>query len=97
MADGYRSLLAPWIGGASAPQTGNGYRSLFAFWMGGGAALAFVPPTPGDGVFGGRKLRIRKQDLQWPPFEAFDDEAARKLTRTRDESLWLTPHTGSPM
>lgn len=48
---GYRSLLAPWIGGASAPGSAPaaaGYRSLLAFWMGGvsGFTSSPVPPTP---------------------------------------------------
>jgi hypothetical protein len=30
-----RSLLAPWVGGASLPVSTPGYRSLLAFWAGG--------------------------------------------------------------
>ena len=46
-----RGLLAPWIGGASAPAaapTQAGVRSLLAPWIGGafGYAETPVPPTP---------------------------------------------------
>lgn len=42
MADGTRSLLAPWMGGAgNGPATTfQGYRSVHAFWMGGGATAS---------------------------------------------------------
>lgn len=44
---GARSLLAPWIGGAGAPQPSGGCRSLFAFWMGGACSTHSAPtPTP---------------------------------------------------
>lgn len=33
---GHRSLLAPWMGGASAAVQTAGVRSMLAFWMGGG-------------------------------------------------------------
>lgn len=48
-------MLAPWIGGASAPSTPatqGGYRSLLAFWAGGATGLAGTP-TPGGVIFGG--------------------------------------------
>lgn len=47
---GYHSLLAPWLGGVSAPAlpvAQAGYRSLNAFWMGGtssGAAATTQDP-----------------------------------------------------
>lgn len=42
MAGGYKSLLAPWIGGASANPAAavGGVRSLLAPWIGGAAASA---------------------------------------------------------
>lgn len=54
---GYRSLLAPWVGGASAPSapaTQGGYRGLLGFWIGGASAgSAPTPPTPGGNPNGG--------------------------------------------
>lgn len=54
---GVRSLLAPWVGGASAPSapaTQGGYRSLLGFWIGGASAgSAPTPPTPGGNPNGG--------------------------------------------
>ena len=40
MADGYRGLLAPWIGGAADNQTspGVGYRGMLAPWIGGASS-----------------------------------------------------------
>ena len=46
---GVRSLLAPWIGGASAPSAvadQGAHKSLLAFWLGGACSPAFVPPPP---------------------------------------------------
>ena len=57
MADGYRGLLAPWIGGAADNQTspGVGYRGMLAFWTGGAANSGVAPPATGNrrpsGVF----------------------------------------------
>jgi hypothetical protein len=51
MAEGVRSLLAPWIGGAgNAPDAPMGVRSMIAFWMGGAAYVAnnetcYLKPT----------------------------------------------------
>lgn len=58
MSAGYRGLLAPWVGGASAPSAAPppaaGYTSLLAFWMGGAAGPVTVeppvPPPPGPSV-----------------------------------------------
>lgn len=51
----YTSLLAPWIGGASAPSDASGgYRSLSAFWIG-GASEATSTTTGGGPDTGGRK------------------------------------------
>lgn len=50
MAEGQRSLLAPWLGGASsAPAaTGNGgQRSMLAPWMGGASGGGIAPTTNG--------------------------------------------------
>lgn len=48
-----RSLLAPWMGGASAPSpTQAGFRSFLAPWIGGACGYAETPVTPpytGDG------------------------------------------------
>jgi len=44
MAEGYRGLLAPWIGGAAKPgAVGQGYRGLLAFWAGGAANYGTAP------------------------------------------------------
>ena len=32
---GYRSLAAPWVGGAASPVPQKGYTSLLGFWIGG--------------------------------------------------------------
>jgi len=48
MADGYRGLLAPWIGGAADPggtPTPAGVRSLLAPWFGGAGSPGGTPPT----------------------------------------------------
>ena len=48
MAEGYRGLLAPWIGGAGKPAAGSagaGYRGLLAFWAGGAANSGVAPPA----------------------------------------------------
>jgi hypothetical protein len=39
-----RSLLAPWVGGASLPVSTPGYRSLLAFWVGGAVISGQVQP-----------------------------------------------------
>lgn len=41
MADGYRGLLAPWIGGAGSDPSATpvGYRGMLAPWMGGAGSL----------------------------------------------------------
>ncbi len=46
MADGYRGLLAPWIGGAGNDPTATavGYRGMLAPWAGGAGS---VTPTSG--------------------------------------------------
>ena len=47
-------LLAPWIGGASKPQSTVGYRGLLAFWMGGASpGESVVPPVVVDQPSGG--------------------------------------------
>lgn len=58
MAEGYRGLLAPWIGGAGKPAAGSagaGYRGLLAFWAGGAANSGGAPAVTGhrrpSGVF----------------------------------------------
>jgi hypothetical protein len=57
VADGFRSLLAPWIGGASsppgAPAAQGGFRSLLAFWAGGATTGIVVTPEPETTVSGG--------------------------------------------
>lgn len=45
MATAVRGLLAPWIGGASAPAIPCGPRSYLAYWMG-GACVPLVTPEP---------------------------------------------------
>lgn len=46
MADAYRGLLAPWIGGAAnnATPTTAGYRSMLAPWFGGAGSLGGSVP-----------------------------------------------------
>ena len=50
MSQGVRSLLAPWIGGASInpgpPPPQSGYRGLLAFWAGGACITSGSPPPP---------------------------------------------------
>jgi len=73
---GVRSLLAPWMGGASssgsAPTADTGVRSLLAFWTGGASSLGgIIPPTvpdvyPGSGHpagiwWGERKIKRGKR------------------------------------
>jgi hypothetical protein len=63
---GYTGLLAPWIGGASAPQPGlanGGYRSLLAFWAG-GASASVQPAQNAAGVY---------WQVQLPQFDEEDE------------------------
>ena len=82
MAGGTRSLLAPWIGGASGPQAaeGNaGFTSLLAPWIGGASALAGGPePEPPRG---GRKDYV--------------DRHRRQLLREDQELIEITTALGS--
>lgn len=54
---GFRSFLAPWVGGAYVPPPAPiqpGYRSMLAWWVGGaGASISAGPPTPEPGPSGG--------------------------------------------
>jgi hypothetical protein len=71
-----RSLLAPWIGGASAPQVTPGVRSMLAFWMGGAViGAAIQPPAPPPVDYSGAFL--------WRP--AADD--SRQALREDEELL----------
>lgn len=57
MSQGYRSLLAPWMGGASSPPIPHGgYRSLLAFW--GGGAFGSPPVTLPSGGGGGYARQV---------------------------------------
>ena len=81
-----RSMLAPWIGGASAPQaptTTGGTRSMLAFWMGGACSLGTTPPTPivptgsggGGGFLLGGKIEKDKNHKRREDFDSpWDDE-----------------------
>lgn len=44
MSVGFRSPLALWLGGASAPRPQAGVRSLLAFWLGGAVVGEAVEP-----------------------------------------------------
>ena len=54
-------MLAPWIGGASAPaQTPGGVRSFVAFWMGGAAGpVTSAPALSGGGESLPERRRVR--------------------------------------
>lgn len=58
-----RSLLAPWIGGASNPVevAQAGYRSMLAFWAGGACASVTPDENVDDGLFGDDKVEARSQ------------------------------------
>lgn len=50
MAEGQRSLLAPWLGGASSrpgAASNGGQRSMLAPWMGGASSGGIAPTTNG--------------------------------------------------
>lgn len=90
---GYRSLLAPWLGGGVAGVTpGPAVRSLLAPWMGGAAAGAapttqaayksLLAPWMGGAVLG--------EEVVVPPVEE-DRRSARHLKGIRDERVRL-PH-----
>ncbi len=91
MAAGYDSLLAPWIGGASAAPAGAGYDSLLGFWFGGasagrrpaGEAATGGWPLPQRGV---RKVRRLEARLPAPDVAALRDEAAQRA-RARLDAL----------
>lgn len=61
-APGLRSMLAPWMGGAAAPQQAptadGGCRSLLAFWIGGACAAPSMPPVPQNPVIGGYRYPL---------------------------------------
>jgi hypothetical protein len=58
VAAGYRSLAAPWLGGAAAPSRPAAYRSLLAPWLGGAFGYAgTTPPEPPLVIGGGWKPR----------------------------------------
>lgn len=62
---GVRSLMAPWIGGASAPAevgTQGGYHSLLAFWAGGAGAGAASPAVFPSVFPGGRPAGWREPE-----------------------------------
>lgn len=67
---GYRSLAAPWIGGAAAPVTvaQAGYRGLLAFWAGGASSLdAVAEPEAGGGRSrGGYEPSYRRREERKP-------------------------------
>jgi hypothetical protein len=82
-----RSMLAPWMGGASvgmAPTTpAAGPRSMLAFWMG-GAGLRYLESgaeaiashiTGGAGGFGGGRVSMFYPDDGTPSVRPFDIEA----------------------
>jgi hypothetical protein len=75
VAGGYRSLVAPWAGGASAPAQSAGYGSLVAFWLGGAYAAPGSTPPPTEVSHGGgfRPLRIPHRPRR---IDEEDDEIA---------------------
>lgn len=69
MAAGFRSPLALWLGGASAPRPQAGFRSLLAFWLGGAVVgEAVEPPVVHHGGGMPRRIEIpnalRRQRLE---------------------------------
>lgn len=61
-------MVAPWIGGASAPAAAPiqaGYRGLLAFWMGGASSPAVT--IGGSGAGGGAARRSRAPDVRGKP------------------------------
>ncbi|RTL09109.1 MAG: hypothetical protein EKK62_04000 [Acidimicrobiia bacterium] len=70
-APSVRSLLAPWIGGASAPAGADApaVRSLLAFWLGGAASGDAEEPTPQDDAGGGRFVRPVRLPPQSRPLD----------------------------
>jgi hypothetical protein len=84
MADGYRSLSAPWIGGLSqtADEVHAGYQSLLAFWLGGAASPSGdVPPTPSQS----RPWTTRKRT----PGRIIPQNVRRDLLRDDEEFVIL--------
>lgn len=79
MAAGFRSLLAPWLGGASgsAAVTQAGFNGLLGFWSGGasaGAAVVVEPSIPSGGA-GRRKHGIAIESHGRILFFDSEDEA----------------------
>ena len=85
MAGGNRSLLAPWIGGASsAPTTQGGLKSLLAFWAGGANS---VEPSAIQGgfksIFGYWAGGIYGQSAAEPPDEGIGTPTQRHVYQGR--------------
>jgi hypothetical protein len=75
MAAGHRSLLAVWMGGASAAPvtTSSGVRSMLAPWMGGASAsVAVDPPAPPPQFSGGAVRRLFRDDQRLCEIEEED-------------------------
>lgn len=83
---GVRSLLAPWMGGATAPGVvpeTAGVRSLLAFWCGGAFAGAAVQSR--EGVASGTNDPYSAADEQ----RAFYERRRRAIQRDESEILQL--------
>lgn len=69
MSQGFKSLLAFWIGGANKTVLAGpkGYRSLLAYWIGGATVPSTTPPPPphvGDGRSSLRLSRMAHEYLE---------------------------------
>lgn len=79
---GYRSLLAPWIGGASSPSgvvTQAGFRGLLAFWIGGASADSTPAPPVDDTVYGGLHKHHRALAAYYLAKQRRDEEERDRL------------------
>lgn len=86
---GYRSLLAPWLGGACAPSAARpGYRSLLALWAGGAFGYLGEPPEPEEPGGGGiaRPLYRPSQPAR-RPLEPRKRETGPDLGRIADRQV----------
>jgi hypothetical protein len=80
---GFRSLLAPWIGGARVEPPQPGVRSLLGFWIGGaGLPAAVEPPAPEEApqVLGGKR-RLRDDGEHHERVRRYWDERERATLR----------------
>src|SRR5690606_31545764 len=81
---GFRSLLAPWVGGGAsgaAPVTPSGVRSMLAFWAGGGVSGIAVAPQRREWKRSDYEAARRLQrDPVWVAVRLVDDDDALSAT-----------------